>query len=250
MTEEKKSILERIQKLLRMSEENGASYNEAMMAAQKAQELLQEHNLSLSDVDKDDGVVEPIGSEDFELDRDKWKAWITAATARLYFCTTYTNKKLNKETYQWSRVRTFVGRESNRKIAKSMCDYFINAVVRMAEDHVRKIPGSKSEINRIKFNFMQGCAMELSNRIEEKYKALNKEDGYKGIQNPNNLPKLFRDEDENNRNWLAKQGVKLRSTSSNIRVKDRLAFANGKESGKNIGIDTQVNANKGRYLGA
>ena len=250
MTEEKESILKRIQKLLRMSEENGASQNEAMMAAQKVQELLQEHNLSLSDVDKNDGVVEPIGSEDFEIDRDKWKSWISASTARLYFCTTYTHKKLDKETYQWSKVRAFVGRESNRKIAKSMCDYFIKAVERMAEDHVKKIPGSKSEINRIKFNFMQGCALELSARIEEKYNNINGPDYYGGIDNPNNLPKLFRDENENNRNWLVKQGIKLRSTNSSIRVKDRLAFNNGKESGKNIGIDTQVNANSRRYLSA
>ena len=44
MTEEKESVLKRIQKLLKMSTENGASENEAMLAADKAQKLLQEHN--------------------------------------------------------------------------------------------------------------------------------------------------------------------------------------------------------------
>jgi nucleoside-diphosphate-sugar epimerase len=39
MTDEKESILNRIQKLLRMSIENGASENEAMQAADKAQKL-------------------------------------------------------------------------------------------------------------------------------------------------------------------------------------------------------------------
>ena len=97
---------------------------------------------------------------------------------------------------------------------------------------------------------MQGCALELSARIEEKYNNINGPDYYGGIDNPNNLPKLFRDENENNRNWLVKQGIKLRSTNSSIRVKDKLAFANGKASGKNIGIDTQVNANSRRYLSA
>lgn len=250
MTEEKESILKRIQKLLRMSEENGASQNEAMLAAQKVQELLQEHNLSLSDVDKDEGVIEPIGSEDFDIDKDKWKSWITSATARLYFCTTYTSKRVDRATYKYVKVRTFVGRESNRKVAKSMCDYFIEAVERMADKEFASVPGSKSDINRMKFNFKQGCAMELSNRLEEKYRTLNGPDYYGGIDNPNNLPKLFKDEDANNRNWLVNKGIKLRSTSSNINVKDRAAFANGKASGKNIGIDTQVNANKNRYIGA
>jgi len=97
---------------------------------------------------------------------------------------------------------------------------------------------------------MQGCALELSNRIEEKYNTINGPDYYGGIDNPNNLPKLFRDENENNRNWLANQGIKLHSKNSSISVKDKLAFNNGKESGKNIGIDTQVNANRNRYIGA
>ncbi|MGY8976296.1 MAG: DUF2786 domain-containing protein, partial [Alphaproteobacteria bacterium] len=59
MTEEKESILNRIQKLLKMSTENGASENEAMLAADKAQKLLQEHNLSIADI-KDDSQAEPM----------------------------------------------------------------------------------------------------------------------------------------------------------------------------------------------
>ena len=72
MTDEKENILNRIQKLLRMSIENGASENEAMQAADKAQKLLQEHNLSIADI-KDDSMVEPINSEEVEVDRDLWK---------------------------------------------------------------------------------------------------------------------------------------------------------------------------------
>jgi len=53
MPEEKESILKRIQKLLKMSEDNGASENEAMLAAKKAQELLSEHNLSRADIQDD-----------------------------------------------------------------------------------------------------------------------------------------------------------------------------------------------------
>ena len=39
MPEEKESVLKRIQKLLQMSIENGASENEAMLAAEKAKHL-------------------------------------------------------------------------------------------------------------------------------------------------------------------------------------------------------------------
>ncbi len=49
-----------------MSQENGASENEAMLAANKAQQLLSEHNLSMSDI-KDDTEVEPIDKESFTV---------------------------------------------------------------------------------------------------------------------------------------------------------------------------------------
>ena len=92
MPEEKESVLKRIQKLLQMSIENGASENEAMLAADKAQKLLQEHNLSISDL-KDDDQVEPMDSEDIEVERDLWKGYSRGATAKLYFCKTYTTMK-------------------------------------------------------------------------------------------------------------------------------------------------------------
>ena len=85
MPEEKENILKRIQKLLKMSEDNGASENEAMLAAQKAQELLSEHNLSRADI-QDDSQVEPIERETYDAERDNWQGWIQSATAKLYFC--------------------------------------------------------------------------------------------------------------------------------------------------------------------
>ncbi len=129
MPEEKESVLKRIQKLLQMSIENGASENEAMLAADKAQKLLQEHNLSISDL-KDDDQVEPMDSEDIEVERDLWKGYIRSATAKLYFCKTYTSHKLDKQ-YRRVKVITFVGRKSNRMVATEMCKYFINTVDRL-----------------------------------------------------------------------------------------------------------------------
>jgi predicted oxidoreductase (fatty acid repression mutant protein) len=92
---DKESIIQKIQKLLAMSKANGASENEAMTAANRVQKLLQEHNLSLGDI-KDNEIVEPIDSESFEAEKDKWKSWIVSATAKLYFCTVYSSSKLDE----------------------------------------------------------------------------------------------------------------------------------------------------------
>ena len=128
--EEKDSILKRIQKLLKMSEENGASENEAMMAASKVQELLKEHNLSLSDV-KDDTEQEPIDRENFDLGKENWRGWIAQATAKLYFCSMFQTTKY--ENYKRVKKSVFVGRKSNRIVAKSMCDYFEKTVEKLAD---------------------------------------------------------------------------------------------------------------------
>ena len=154
MPEEKESVLKRIQKLLQMSVENGASENEAMLAADKAQKLLQEHNLSISDL-KDEDQVEPMDSEDVEVDRDLWKGYIRNATAKLYFCKTYTTMKLDKH-YRRVKVITFVGRKSNRMVATEMCKYFINTVDRLAAEEFREVPGSRASINKMAHAFKQG----------------------------------------------------------------------------------------------
>ena len=243
--EEKDSILKRIQKLLRMSEENGASENEAMMAASKVQELLKEHNLSLSDV-KDDTEQEPIDRENFDLGKENWRAWIAQATAKLYFCSMFQSTKY--ENYKRVKKAVFVGRKSNRIVAKSMCDYFEKTVERLADEEFKNTPGSKSAINKMKHAFQLGCASRLQSRLQEKYNEL--VPAYTGIDNPDGLPILYKNEQTAISEWLAKQGVRIRSSKSSFSVRDRVAYANGQKKGDGIGLNTQVNdQTRSRMLG-
>lgn len=243
--EEKDSILKRIQKLLRMSEENGASENEALMAASKVQELLKEHNLSLSDV-KDDTEQEPIDRENFDLGKENWRAWIAQATAKLYFCSMFQSTKY--ENYKRVKKAVFVGRKSNRIVAKSMCDYFEKTVERLADEEFKTVPGSKAAINKMKHAFRMGCASRLQSRLQEKYNEL--VPAYTGIDNPDGLPILYKNEQTAISEWLAKQGVRIRSSKSSFSVRDRVAYANGQKKGDGIGLNTQVNdQTRSRMLG-
>ena len=237
MTEEKESILNRIQKLLKMSIENGASENEAMLAADKAQKLLQEHNLSIADI-KDDSQAEPMDSEDVEVDRDLWKGYIRNATAKLYFCTTYSTMKLDKH-YKKVKVITFVGRKSNRMVATEMCKYFINTVNRLADEEFREVPGSRAAINRMAHAFKQGAATKLSSRLRKKYEEIAPE--YIPQGNPDGLPVLYKNEQIAITKWLEQKGIKLRSARSSMSIRDRVAYSRGSEKGNGIGINTQVN---------
>mgnify|MGYP003118809890 FL=1 len=237
MPEEKESVLKRIQKLLKMSTENGASENEAMLAADKAQKLLQEHNLSISDL-KDEDQVEPMDSEDVEVERDLWKGYIRNATAKLYFCKTYTTMKLDKH-YRRVKVITFVGRKSNRMVATEMCKYFINTVDRLAAEEFREVPGSRASINKMSHAFKQGAAAKLSKRLNDRYNEIAPE--YIPQDNPDGLPILYKNEQMAITKWLAQKGIKLTSTKSSMSIRDRVAYGRGQAKGNGIGINTQVN---------
>ena len=237
MPEEKESVLKRIQKLLKMSTENGASENEAMLAADKAQKLLQEHNLSISDL-KDDDQVEPMDSEDIEVERDLWKGYIRGATAKLYFCKTYTTMKLDKH-YRRVKVITFVGRKSNRMVATEMCKYFINTVDRLAAEEFREVPGSRASINKMSHAFKQGCASRLQRRLLDRYNEIAPE--YIPQGNPDGLPILYKNEQMAITKWLAQKGIKLTSTKSSMSIRDKVAYGRGQAKGNGIGINTQVN---------
>ena len=246
MPEEKESVLKRIQKLLQMSIENGASENEAMLAADKAQKLLQEHNLSISDL-KDEDQVEPMDSEDVEVDRDLWKGYIRNATAKLYFCKTYTTMKLDKH-YRRVKVITFVGRKSNRMVATEMCKYFINTVNRLAAEEFREVPGSRASINKMSHAFKQGCASRLQRRLLDRYNEIAPE--YIPQGNPDGLPVLYKNEQMAITKWLEQKGIRLTSRKSSMSIRDRVAYSRGSEKGNGIGINTQVNARtKSRMLG-
>ena len=237
MPEEKESVLKRIQKLLKMSTENGASENEAMLAADKAQKLLQEHNLSISDL-KDEDQVEPMDSEDVEVERDLWKGYIRNATAKLYFCKTYTTMKLDKQ-YRRVKVITFVGRKSNRMVATEMCKYFINTVDRLAAEEFREVPGSRASINKMSHAFKQGAAAKLSKRLNDRYNEIAPE--YIPQDNPDGLPILYKNEQMAITKWLAQKGIKLTSTKSSMSIRDKVAYGRGQAKGNGIGINTQVN---------
>ena len=233
----KEEVIKKIQKLLAMSQANGASENEAMMAASKVQQLLQEHNLSLGEI-KDNKTIEDIDWEKVEIDNAKWKGWIRQATAELYFCTTYNDIKFDND-FKRVKVAVFVGRESNRIVAKSMYDYFINTVERMSDNEFKNVAGSKAEINKMSFNFKMGCALSLTRKISEKLQEVKSQ----SAQNNGNLPMLYKNELQLNRNWLLeKKKVKLKSGfTSRINIKDREAYSRGQEKGNKISLNTQVN---------
>lgn len=105
-------IIEKIRKLLAMTEERGASENEAMVAALKAQKLMAEYNLTVADIETGDDHEE-IVEESFDCGNgDKWKYTLANIIARNFCCKTY---------FIGKRQVIFYGHKKDAKIA---CDVF------------------------------------------------------------------------------------------------------------------------------
>jgi hypothetical protein len=182
--------------------------------------------------------IETNENKNITLEYYEWK--------RIYFKMMVLHKF--NELYKRVKVTFFVGRESNRIVAKHMSDYFIDTVERLADKEFEKVPGNRSEVNRMKHAFKQGCASRLSQRLRDKYAESNKPVEYTGIDNPNNLPLSYKNEEKALVKWLEDQGIKLVSKSSRFSVRDRVAFGRGSEKANDIGLNTQVNANARGYI--
>ena len=85
-------------------------------------------------------------------------------------------------------------------------------------------------------------------RLRDKYAESNKPVEYTGIDNPDNLPLSYKNEEKAVVEWLENQGIKLVSKSTRFSVRDRVAFGRGSEKANDIGLNTQVNANARGYI--
>jgi hypothetical protein len=250
MSEDKESVIKKIQALLRMSNDKSASENEMMMAASKAQELLGRYNLNLSEVKDADHIDEPIDKEEFNEEESAqysgWKSGLYTAAARLYMCRYYHTRGVD-EKYRKVRRHVFIGRQSNRIVCKEMCKYFEQAVKRIADNHFETVPGNYHTIRSMKRSFILGAVSSLSRKIHEHFEDMNNIPHNQVSLPGTRLPKLYADEQGLIDLWLKNKGIRLRSGGSTS-IRDREAYSRGKAEGRGVSLHTQVSATSGKYL--
>lgn len=117
-------IISKIKKLLEMTLENGASENEAMVAALKAQKLMAEYNLTVADIDTDDTHQSIIEESVNSGTGDKWKYTLANIIARNFCCKTY---------FVGKRKIVFYGYEKDAKIAADVFKFLFNTGNKLAD---------------------------------------------------------------------------------------------------------------------
>lgn len=185
---EKEKVIERIRKLLALS--TSANEHEAALAAERAQALLAQYNLSRSDVDRSE-EQEFVMDYDEVTDSRPWRRGLATMVAQLYFCTYMFDWRKEPTTsrrcgYFRYDVHIFIGARHNMEVAKLMFKYLYETVERLAASGAKDIP--LKERSSYETSFRTTCSARLCWRIRE---MIDNAKNGRAIVDGKNLPALI-----------------------------------------------------------
>lgn len=243
--QQRERVIERVKKLLALS--TSPNENEAAAAAEKAQALLAEYNLSIADLKTGEKKEDEVYfDEDAEMtDSRPWRRQLAAMTAKMFFCTHffmfhYFDNPRNKVGYKRRDQHIFVGSRGNAEVARLMFEYFNSTIERLAREAGRNEARRRSSFEN---SFKHAAANRLCWRIKERIDAAARGD-IKGSDG-RNLPALvglLEGSQARNRAAIDERlsdvkSIALRPDGAGRNEKGMRA---GDEAGKKIGLDQQV----------
>lgn len=172
-------IIERIQKLMNVKQERGASEAEAAMAAKLVQQLLAEHNLSMAAIDRAGGTADAGGKRVKDQagfkQVYKWQQRLMRKVAEANYCTALIRHEwVDKGGSQGLKYvfdgYDLIGRVDNVTTVKLMFEYLLQAIERLARESVDNDP--TRYFTREAHSFKEGCADRLMERVEEQFEEM------------------------------------------------------------------------------
>lgn len=169
MTTEK--LLLKIKKLMALADNaRNSSEAEASAAAEKVQELLQEHGLSMAMVEDAGGSSDSVldQREKSQTDRRAMYAWqrsLMEALARNNFCfhTIRFIKEFNRGAERKSPKHFLIGRSINIQVTLATYDYISETIRNLAEQ-----AGYASSAQKERGYFLEGSVSRLTERLAER----------------------------------------------------------------------------------
>jgi hypothetical protein len=238
----KKKMLDRVRKLLALS--TSSNENEAAAAAEKAQAILAEYNISMSEVgnihqdDDDDIIIDELSG----MRAKSWRRPLATMVARMYFCKHfYVNYKILKKDNH-----SFVGTEANTTVAKLMFQYLSNTIDRLALEQSTRY--SKQERGRFKRAFSISCTKRLCIRIEDRINAARRGDIVSDGKNLPVLASLYDQWNKKNDAYVENTIGKPRVNNAVMRPSHAAGIRAGREAADTIGLDQQMGTTKQKEL--
>jgi hypothetical protein len=228
------NIISKVQKLLRLSTSSNA--HEAALAAAKAQELIDQHNLQSALLELESAAPrnglddEPI--EKFEADRaldrpvrlDRWRAYLAQVVGKANGCSIYLS----------GGAIALVGRPSDAETVRYLYAYLAREVERLTTEQGKGC--GKTWRN----NFRNGVVDTIARKLDEQHAKFEREarasvaDNSMALVRVNQALATVEAKRTSVETWV-KTNMKLRSTRSSSTL-DRGARASGRAAGESISV--------------
>lgn len=233
-------VIERIKKLMALS--RSPNEHEAARAAERAQALLAEYNLSQADVVEDTGDHFEIDKE-LETNSYPWRRSLGTVLARLFFCEYYYDTfKRGKTAYD---KHCFVGLRHNVVVLKLMFGYLITTVDRLAREGALTVDTRQRSPYRV--SFRTACTNRLCMRIEArilqaKQGGLKSETGTALV-----VLDLYEKAEMQLGAFLEDKGLVFRDQRL-VTLHDK-GVRDGAKAGDEIGLDQQIERHRPKAIG-
>lgn len=168
------AIYLRIKKLLALAADGRGNEHEMTLAAEKAQQLMEEYNVTMSHVEAA-GQKSEGGTRTKDQTKDRtvyvWRRELMKAIAELNFCfceQDWEYKDGYRNGPQTFAGYTLIGREANVASTRIMFEYLIQTIDRLTKE---VIVDPKGYFTRYAFSFRKGMADRLMDRLREQREA-------------------------------------------------------------------------------
>lgn len=194
------SIMERIQKMLRLRDNEAATTGEVANAAAMVQKLLTQYNLTMSEIESRGATQRPVsemGRSDFDLGvsqgyQQRWRAALVYNVARYGWCRavfvpgTPSRPRFDEKTGQWVTAApvnahsALIGKAYNVRVCIELSEWLISELDRLSRASWKQYaalnagrPGRKTreyESRMFKNSFIAGAINEITARLAEQHR--------------------------------------------------------------------------------
>src|SRR5262245_3161294 len=162
-------VIPRVQKLLALARDHRANEAEAMLAMERAQEIMREYNLQMATVEAGGGKAE--GRTKDKTDKKlmfKWQRELFTTVAKVNFCYFSLTFKETKSGERIAGGYEIIRRQSNVIGARNMYEYLAATIARLVKEHCG--PSSSDQFTKYANQYRLGCVARLSERLDDRHR--------------------------------------------------------------------------------
>ena len=228
-------ILDRVRKLLSLAG-NNPNQHEAASAAEMAKRILNEYNLSLSDIELQEILSKEVTFHELRI--SSWKQILAVKIAEIFDCRVYGTSDLVNHGGKYKIV--FVGNKSDVQVAYYVYEYLYRVIFNLIET---KMKNNDSEFhgNTVRHNYAAGIMSVITDRLTEFYGKVKAESDVK-VNNYGKTGKevLVIKNDAISKYVASTVGEMQKKVVGGARVMDVDTYSVGQKDGKNIPLSRGI----------